>query len=258
MNKSDPVAEEYYSPLKAAERVYAALFFATAACSIFVLQIDGIAYPSLHLAVQSSFVLGVFFVFACGLAVRLYWSSRAHLGRTSDFLSRAFDVALMTRTSDGYYNNNEVDPFRRTAAALLENTLFSKKILRHMLRRERIAVSLYAGIWLLALLNRATDIALITAAAQVLFSEHLVSRWIRMEWLRARVEGVYEDTYSLVQSAANTRTKEYQARVVEYLLRYETGKAQAGISISSRIFEKLNAALSQEWLETARTLGIQR
>jgi hypothetical protein len=76
-----------------------------------------------------------------------------------------------------------------------------------------------------------------------------------MEWLRARIEGVYDDVYSLIQSTANNAgSKEFRARVLECLLRYETAKAQAGISLSTDIFKKLNPSLSAEWQTIAMRL----
>jgi hypothetical protein len=195
-------------------------------------------------------------VFVLGLTARLYWSSRAQSKRISDFVSNAFDVPLIPERSQGFFNNAETEPFRRIAASLLENTLFSKVILLRMLRSERIKIAVYACVWLAALLNRATDLALITGIAQVILSEQIISKWVRMEWLRARVEGVYDDVYSLIQSTRNRGSKEINARVLEYLLRYETAKSQAGISLSTAIFKKLNTSLSSEWRKTAQGLNL--
>jgi hypothetical protein len=114
----------------------------------------------------------------------------------------------------------------------------------------------YGTIWLLLALNRKADLSIVSAAAQVVFSEQILSKWVRMEWLRARVERIYDDTYSLIQSSNAGWSKEYRARVIEYLLRYETRKAQAGISLSSSVFKKMNPALSKRWADTANTLGI--
>jgi hypothetical protein len=256
MTKSDPIGTEYYSPLRSAEIGAEVLFYIAAALSIAALQVDKATYSAAYDGVQSLFAVSVLAVFVLGLAVRLYWSTRAHVKRVSDFISSAFDVALISQPSAGYYNNAEVEPFRRVAASLMENTLFSKSILQKMLVGERIKVAIYAAVWLFAALTRATDLALIAAVAQVIFSEQIISRWVRMEWLRNRVEQVYEDIYSLVQPASNRDTKEFKARTVECLMRYETGKAQAGISLSTRLFKRLNPVLTKQWDETARRLHI--
>jgi hypothetical protein len=62
-------------------------------------------------------------------------------------------VPLIPERSQGFFNNSETKPFRRIAASVLENTLFSKAILQRMLRNERVKVVLYACAWFAALLN---------------------------------------------------------------------------------------------------------
>jgi hypothetical protein len=68
-----------------------------------------------------------------------------------------------------------------------------------------------------------------------------------MEWLRTRFERVYDDAYGLIQASGSSGSKEFQARAIDCLLRYETSKSQAGISLSSKIFNETNPALSKEW-----------
>jgi hypothetical protein len=116
-----------------------------------------------------------------------------------------------------------------------------------MLVTDRTFVACYAVIWFIALLNRATDLAVVTTVAQVIFSEQILSRWLRMEWLRSRFERIYDDCYSLIRTTTHRPSKEFRARVVDYLLRYETSKAKAGISLSSSIFRKRNLTLSSQW-----------
>jgi hypothetical protein len=113
-------------------------------------------------------------------------------------------------------------------------------------------------VWLLSMLNRSADFGLITALAQVIFSEQLLSRFIRIVWLRAKAEGMYEDAYAIIQSSQKAPSVQLRARVIDCLLRYEAAKALAGISLSTKVFQKLNPALSAEWRQTADALQISR
>ncbi|RYE39896.1 MAG: hypothetical protein EOP21_10140 [Hyphomicrobiales bacterium] len=70
------------------------------------------------------------------------------------------------------------------------------------------------------------------------------------------VERLYEDLYALIQSTSDLDSKEFRARVVEGLIRYETSKAQAGLSLSSRVFNKLNPEISRQWGTLCNQLGI--
>ncbi|BDV36586.1 hypothetical protein [Methylocystis iwaonis] len=256
MSKSDPIGVEYYKPLQIAEKSGDILFYLAAILSVATLVVEKDKSLELNNLVQALFAVSVLLLFLIGLAVRLHWSTRAQTKRMSDLMSHAFELPLIPETSKEYYNNVESEPLKRLAASLLENTLFSKEILQKMLTWERVMSITYGTIWLLLALNRKADLSIVSAAAQVVFSEQILSKWVRMEWLRARVERIYDDTYSLIQSSNAGWSKEYRARVIEYLLRYETGKAQAGISLSSSVFKKMNPALSKRWADTANTLGI--
>ena len=127
-----------------------------------------------------------------------------------------------------------------------------------MLKFERGRVCVYALAWLWALSYRSTNLDLLAIAAQVVFSEQILSRWARMEWLRARVERIHDDLYALFQSTSNVIGKEFKARVMEALIGYETGKAQAGISLSSGTFRRLNPRLSSEWEAISRQVVMRR
>lgn len=256
LKRQDPVGPEFYVPLATAEKVSDAAFYLAAALSIIVLLIDKVSQPKLYGAAQATFAVTVVVFFIAGIVIRTYFASRAHSSRFADFVSNAFSVPLIPSPSEGYYNTPAGDPFMRMGASVLENTLFTKSILGRMLRFERARICLYVLAWLWAAVYRATDLELLAVAAQVLFSEQLLSRWVRMEWLRARVERLYDDLFALIQSSSDTRSKEFRARVIEALIRYETSKAQAALSLSSRIFNKLNPELSTRWQSVCTQLGI--
>lgn len=243
----DPVGAEFYVPLRKAEQVLDALFVIGAVLSIAVLLVDRGAFPVGYDVVQALFALDVVVLFFLGLAVRLHWSTRAHDKRVADLLSHSFDVALIASPSEGFYSSTASDPFRRLSLSLLENSFFTGRILQRMLKSARAKIALYVLAWGFAVFYRATDIALITVVAQVLFSEQILSRWIRMEWLRFRVERVYDDVYLFMSSAGRQAAKDLRAKTIQCLVKYETSKAQAGVSLSSRAFRALNSSLTEEW-----------
>ncbi|MER8376161.1 hypothetical protein [Mesorhizobium sp. M1406] len=236
--------------------VSSVIFYLAAALSVAILLIDKQRDPQLYAIVQASFAVSVVAFFISGIVIRTYFAVRAHSSRVADFVSNAFSVPLISSPSKGYYNTTETEPFLRMGMSVLENSLFTKSILRRMLGFERSRVSLYFIVWLWAAFFRTTDLELIAVVAQVLFSEQLVSRWIRMEWLRSRVERLYDDMYALLQSSEPFDGKEFRARVVEGLIRYETSKSQAGLSLSTRVFNKMNADLSGKWIDISGQLGV--
>lgn len=256
MTRVDPVGTKFYGPLGAAETLANVLFYVAASLSLAVLLIDPYGQRQLYDATQTMFVVAVITYFACGIVIKIHFSARAHGGRIADFVSNAFSVPLMAETSKGYYNSFGDDHFVRMGSAVLENTLFTKSIVSKMLVGERARCALYLMLWCGAAVYRSTDLGIIAVAAQVLFGEQVLSRYIRMEWLRAKVERVYDDLYGLFQGSPDPSTKDFKARVVRETILYETAKAQAAISMSSRAFNSLNSKLSQEWDATRIQLGV--
>jgi hypothetical protein len=100
-------------------------------------------------------------------------------------------------------------------------------------------------------LFRNTQLVLISVAAQIVFSEQIVSRWLRLEWLRGECEQIYDETFRLIQRKANL-----EIFGLELLGRYEMAKATAVISISTEIFEKNRQRLNSEWDKIRSTLNI--
>jgi hypothetical protein len=186
LRRQDPIGPE--SPW---EGISDAAFYLAAVLSIVVLLIDKTAQPKFYGAIQATFAVTVVAFFVSGIVVKTYFAARAHSSRFSDFVSNAFSVPLVPDHCAAITTPRPKTHFLRMAASALENRLFTKSILRKMLRFERARISIYVIAWLWAAFYRATDLELLAVAAQVLFSEQLLSRWIRMEWLRSRVEGLY-------------------------------------------------------------------
>lgn len=254
MSRSDPIRTNYYDAVQTAEKVSDLLFYLNALLSFCTLLVDQKAHPDAYDIVLLLFSISVVAMFALGIILRLYLTPRAEDKRRQDFFSSACNVSLIHQQTDGYYNNDFKDPIKRMAAQVLENSLFSKEIALRMARRERVKVAIYALIWLVLLHNRRTDLGWIVAASQAIFSEQILSRWFRLEWLRIRFEKTFDDVFKLFQTRPSIA--QFNAHALDAVSMYETAKANAGITLSSEIFDDLNPTLSEEWGTVKATLKI--
>ncbi|AEF88830.1 hypothetical protein DelCs14_1805 [Delftia sp. Cs1-4] len=245
MSRSDPIRARYYDAVEFADKASDWLFYIGAALSIVTLLVEREAHPIVYEWLLILFAIAVVALFAIGLASRLYLTPRAEDKRRQDFFSSACGVSLTHDKTDGYYNNDFTEPIKRMAAQVLENSHFSKAIALRMAKVERAKVIAYALIWLVCLLNRRTDLGIVVAASQAVFSEQVISRWLRLEWLRMRFEKTYEDVYRLFQSKPTA--SKFNAMTLESLGMYETAKANGAITLSSRVFSEMNDELSVEW-----------
>lgn len=120
--------------------------------------------------------------------------------------------------------------------------------------RRRLVVGGYALLWIVAIVNRNTPVDLVLVGSQVLFSEEIVSSLVRLEWLRAKTERVFDAMFREL-TVASTTSPNFVARVVEYLTRYENNKATSNVTLSSKVFNNNNARLSAEWDRIREDLG---
>ena len=252
--KKDPIRGRYFDPLDGAELATNIGFFVAGILSLAVLMLDRAAYPQTYATIQVSFLIAVIFTFAISMSVRLYFGPRAQEARLGDFLSTAYGVRIVAEGTEGYYNNSAQEPVVRIAAQTLENTHFSKEIARRMCWRERGALAIYAAFWLVAFANRNTDLDVLLIASQVVFSEQVLSRFFRTEWLRERSEAVFAQLYRQLQARGQDALA--SATILGELLAYETAKANAGIKLSTALFEKRNAELTAEWEVIRKQLNL--
>lgn len=256
MAKIDTVGDNYYKPLRRADAVAGWIFWIISGLSLGILFVEKAAQPAFHSALQIIFLVLALLVFILGMVQRLYLSPRAEDKRRQQFLSDGFGVSLTSETTEGYYNNGQKNPFRRLAANAMESAFFTGELVRIMLATQRAKTVGYLVVYVVAFSLRSTNLELLTVVAQVLFSEDIISRWLRMEWLRVRSEKVYEDSSRLFLNRATFSGVAAQAQAVELFALYETTKARAGIEVSSKVFEANNSRLTKEWNERRATSGL--
>lgn len=254
-NRIDPIRENYYDQLRVAECWGDWLFYLSAVLSFVVLIGPIHQWPAWLAGLETAFLVSTVAAFSVGLAVRLYFAPRAESRRREDLVSNAFDVSLTHERTSGYYNNDETQPFRRLGMNVLENAFHSKDTALEMCRAERVRLAIYVVVWLVLAVNRAAPLEWVVVAAQVLFSEQLISRLLRLEWFRIEVERLYERLLRFLQTRPSADL--LQARVVEDVVSYESAKARAGMTLSQKIFDRRNATVSALWARVKTTIATE-
>lgn len=250
----DPIRINYFDIIEKVDKWANRLFLLGALLSIASTFVSETLHPKVSGWLQTVFLVTVVGLFAIDLAVKLYLSPRAADARTKDFLSHAYGPNLSTVRTQNYYNNNAPFGVKKVAAQTFENTLFTKQICRKMFNQQIFLVALYMVIFAIGLANRDTPLTLWCAAAQVLFGEQIIVRFIRLWWLRSRAEQIHEELRQLY--VISTNGIQFDTIAMDAYTRYETSKATVGITLSSKIYEKLNPSLTNEWNQLRATYRI--
>ncbi|MFG6609680.1 hypothetical protein [Sulfitobacter sp. 1A12057] len=265
MATKDTVGEKYYKPVRYSENIGTFLFWGSGLLSFCAVLTDSTFSADLigegkatiaHELINIVFVLFVIALFVQGIIHRLYFLPRAEDARRANFLSDGFRVNLSDDETEGYYNNEFGGSIQRIAANCMESSFFTEALTREMLRSIRLWSAIYLVVYFILLVSRWTDIEVIELAAGVVFSEAVLSNWLRCEFLRHRSEDVYGKLRALFADYPTEQSDHWQPRALEILMRYETTKAIAAISVSSKLFRRLNPTLSAEWARRHEALNL--
>ena len=256
MAKIDTVGDNYYEPLKKSDAIGTGLFWIISVLSIAMLFIEKSTYPVGYDVIQIIFIISVLIFFLQGQVQSLYLFPRAEDKRRQQLLSNSYDVSLTHENTVGYYNNDQKNPLRRLAASIMESAFFTREIVRNMLLRQRIKTGGYLLIYIIAVFNRSTNLEFLAVAAQAVFSEEIIARWLRMEWLRSRSEQVFDNLNRLFISNKSFSGSVAQSQAIDLFSFYETTKSRAAVLLSSKLFHIHNPRLTEEWENIRRRLGI--
>ena len=249
----DPIRDRYYRALERCEKVTDRLFFVSAGLALAAVFTDQ-SYPAVTSALQLVFVVIVCAMLVLDVTSRFFLSPRGADARLKDFWAKVYNRPLTTETTVGYFNSDEASASRRAAAQVLENVLFTKTIVTHMLRNflpfATVSLIVLLAIWI----YRGTSMSLVASVTQVVLAEQIFVRGVRMFWLKRRCDDLFDDLQQLF--LADHSDEIFAALAFEYITKYETSKALASITLADSIFEKLNPELSVKWDEIKPRLGI--
>ncbi|MCG7947317.1 MAG: hypothetical protein N0C84_13320 [Candidatus Thiodiazotropha taylori] len=247
MNERIDELEKYYSPIANCDGWAKGLFFVSAILSIVIPYPSLFPYPLLEAGVKIAFVLSVIIHSVLVHFNGLYLIPRAESLRRRQLLSDAFGVPLTSEKTQLYYNNEISPSVLKLGGNVLENSFFAKNVCGEMAANERIKILIYSVLWLMAILNRSTDLSLLLTLTQVLFSSEVIIYWLKIEVLRSRNETTYDRLYSLFLNKRVSEDQNMTAGILDSFAFYEASKASASIKQSTKIFNRLNPGLTKQW-----------
>lgn len=252
--KQDPIREKFYKSVEFAEKIEGYLFYISALISCALVFLDKAKYVELYNLLQVSFLLVAISLWIASIVIRLRLAPWAQEWRFKDFLASAYNAKIHPDKTKGYYNNKERLPFRRMGAQALENSFYSKSILSKMLLRERWKLGIYLSVWLLLLIYHGNGLDPVVWVSQTIFSEYILSRWCRMEWLKFRFEETFNELYSCFTKGLTDEM--FQISSIERIWVYEMAKSNANITLSETTFHKHESEFDAGWQKIRKDLSI--
>lgn len=246
--------DKYYRPIAIMDKVTGCLFWLTAALSLFMPYAVTVLGQNQHDVVKSLFLVLVLTYFVLSQISRFYLVPTAERIRRKQLLSDAFGTRLAHERTSLYYNNDYSPSVKRLGANIMENALFSKEIAARMLISKRWVVGAYLLLWTLAFVLRHNNLELLTWITQLVFSGEILASWLTLECLRFRHERTFDQLHAHFLHDIGDNDPRAVANVLDAFVAYESAKSSAGILLSSKVFHKLNPALTAKWEQVKEDL----
>ncbi|TBW91158.1 hypothetical protein MOV58_12295 (plasmid) [Staphylococcus hominis] len=179
--------------------------------------------------------------------------------RKTHLLSNSLDISLNDEKTKNYYNNTSPPSIYRLGLNVFENSLFSFEVSKKMLHKERCKVIIFLGIFIVLVLIRSTHIEVILFLVQFLFGTSIINSWLKLESYKSETEKIYNKCRAIYLSNNEKQklTKLNLSKILDVTIEYEALKARTGVMLSTKIFNKINPRVSEEWEEIKKELKLK-
>ena len=128
-----------------------------------------------------------------------------------------------------------------------------------MLHKERCKVIIFLGIFIVLVLIRSTHIEVILFLVQFLFGTSIINSWLKLESYKSETEKIYNKCRAIYLSNNEKQklTKLNLSKILDVTIEYEALKARTGVMLSTKIFNKINPRVSEEWEEIKKELKLK-
>lgn len=182
---------------------------------------------------------------------------QASIQRREDFIDNSFKTTLAEHRSDGYYSNDNINAgIYKMAINGFENSLFTYKIASKMTLKLWIKNVLFVILFLLFAVydcNKAF-ILVIQLTLPILLLQQAVKHTLFVY----RIQRVFDNYRRLFNALRNESvSKQRIPEIIHIVLDYETTLTYGAIMLDSKIYDKLNPELSNEWNLMKSSYNIQ-
>ena len=239
MSKKDEVANKYSISNKVI-RIYNILFW------ILSLQIViGSYFGLIDSPIYIFFQIGISIIL---ISIKIIDNNfswfNAEASRRKSTIKDGFNLNIQKEETVDYYNNSFKPSIYRYGINIFESNYFSYRIARYMLFYAFIRLIL--SIFLLVLLSRyILDNNFYLLITQTIVSISYIEDGINLYFYYSRLEDLYNQAYNYF--ITEKCDEKYLSWIHWYSVEYESIKSYYKIRLCSKIFNKKNSELSNEW-----------
>lgn len=159
-----------------------------------------------------------------------------------DFFDNSLNTKLSIENSDKYFTNDNINTgIKKLGVNCFENSFFTKSVATKMLK-PMIMKSII--VFLLFLVLAISNNQLFIAVLQIALPYSIIQQTLRLFVFRNRVENVCK---GFQQIFSTNNSKSIMQSIIHNVTSYETTLSWACIKLDSKLFNKMNDDLSEQW-----------
>lgn len=180
-----------------------------------------------------------------------YYQTKGDYNRRKDFIDNSFGTKLSIKSSISYYDNEEINQgLLKALVNVFENSFFSLNVTNEMKRKALFKNTIMFVIVIACAFYGFSNNSLALPILQLFLSKYFVEDILILYKYNSKVESIFDGiTKMFANELFNNRLNinlEY-ANILHILIEYEVNIANSNLFLDSKIFNRLNTQLTNEW-----------
>ena len=177
---------------------------------------------------------------------------KAEQNRINDLIDNSLNSKIADENSVNYYTNDEVkQSVYKLGVNGFENTFFTKNISRKMINKQ---LPLFVAVILSYLISIFfVEKKTLVIVFQLLLPLYVIKDFVQLNLFKSKVEIIY-DYYKKVFTS--TKKTDREPIIINNIISYEKLLSSYSIQLDSKIFNKMNDKLSEEWIQLKEKYNI--
>ena len=171
--------------------------------------------------------------------------------RRKGFFDKSFGTKMADIDSEGYYDTDDVPHgLRKALANLHENSFYSNRISGEMLSKVQKKLVFMGLLFIVITVTNVFKVQVTVALINAIMALDVIGEFLGLKYFYTETKRVFEECKGIWEDFDNDRSQadnKLFASIMKAYSRYETTLAYESIMLDSKIYNKLNAQLENEW-----------
>lgn len=169
--------------------------------------------------------------------------------RRDDFIDNSFGSKFSIKNSIDYYDNDEINGgIYKAAVNQFENCFFTYSLIKISTVSKIVIPTIMFIVMSIIAYYGFAEVPFALTILQAFFSANIIGNLVKHFILMNRLSAIQDSWLQLFQNTnLENEIANFQPYVYRYWLQYETLQSKINANISSAVFNKQNAKLTEDW-----------